>query len=225
MTFRRGRRCTGTSRPGPTTVSPTASTTRCGRRCAMPPGVTRWHRAGIVDAQSVKGADTVGAHSRGYDAGKKVNGRKRHIVVDTLGLLIVVLVTRPACRTATAGAASSTARGWRCRRSRWSGPTVATRASWLPGSPGTAGLCLRSCGNPRGSALSRSAAPLGGGTNPVLAGALATTRPRLRTPAHPFRSHGQMGHDRPHGTTPGAPARTTALATGPCPVNPFPNTF
>ena len=41
----------------------------------------------------------------------------------------------------------------------------------------------------------------------------------------PFRSHGQMDHDRPHGTTPGAPARTTALATGPCPVNPFPNTF
>lgn len=49
--------------------------------------------AAIVDAQSVKGADTVGADSRGYDAGKKVNGRKRHIVVDTLGLLIVVLVT------------------------------------------------------------------------------------------------------------------------------------
>ena len=49
--------------------------------------------AGCVDAQSVKGADTVGAGSRGYDAGKKVNGRKRHIVVDTLGLLIVVLVT------------------------------------------------------------------------------------------------------------------------------------
>jgi transposase len=49
--------------------------------------------AGIVDAQSVKGADTVGAESRGFDAGKKVNGRKRHVVVDTLGLLIVVLVT------------------------------------------------------------------------------------------------------------------------------------
>ncbi len=32
--------------------------------------------AGIVDAQSVKGADTVGAHSRGYDAGKKVNGAR-----------------------------------------------------------------------------------------------------------------------------------------------------
>jgi transposase len=49
--------------------------------------------AGIVDAQSVKGADTVGRDSRGYDAGKKTNGRKRHVVVDTIGLLVVVLVT------------------------------------------------------------------------------------------------------------------------------------
>lgn len=49
--------------------------------------------AGIVDSQSVKAADTVGASSRGYDAGKKINGRKRHIVTDTLGLLVVVLVT------------------------------------------------------------------------------------------------------------------------------------
>lgn len=49
--------------------------------------------AGIVDAQSIKGADTVGNDSRGYDAGKKVNGRKRHVVVDTIGLLVVVLVT------------------------------------------------------------------------------------------------------------------------------------
>ncbi len=49
--------------------------------------------AGIVDSQSVKAADTVGRDSRGYDAGKKVNGRKRHVVVDTMGLLIVVLVS------------------------------------------------------------------------------------------------------------------------------------
>jgi transposase len=48
--------------------------------------------AGIIDSQSVKGADTVGAHSRGYDAGKKINGRKRFIVTDTLGLLVVVCV-------------------------------------------------------------------------------------------------------------------------------------
>jgi hypothetical protein len=41
--------------------------------------------AGIIDSQSVKGADTVGRDSRGYDAGKKINGRKRFIVTDTLG--------------------------------------------------------------------------------------------------------------------------------------------
>ena len=48
--------------------------------------------AGLMDSQSVKGADTVGADTRGYDAGKKINGRKRFIVTDTLGLLLVVLV-------------------------------------------------------------------------------------------------------------------------------------
>jgi transposase len=48
--------------------------------------------AGIIDSQSVKGADTVGRDTRGYDAGKKINGRKRFIVTDTLGLLIVVVV-------------------------------------------------------------------------------------------------------------------------------------
>ena len=49
--------------------------------------------AGIVDSQSVKGADTVSKATRGYDAGKKINGRKRHIVTDTLGLLLVVMVS------------------------------------------------------------------------------------------------------------------------------------
>ena len=48
--------------------------------------------AGIIDSQSVKGADTVGAESRGYDTGKKINRRKRFIVTDTLGLLVTVWV-------------------------------------------------------------------------------------------------------------------------------------
>jgi len=59
--------------------------------------------AGIVDAQSVKGSATVSAASRGYDAGKRVNGRKRHIVVDTLGLLIVVMVTTAAVQDRDGG--------------------------------------------------------------------------------------------------------------------------
>jgi len=49
--------------------------------------------ASIIDSQSVRGADTVGRSTRGYDAGKKTNGRKRHIAVDTLGLLLVIMVT------------------------------------------------------------------------------------------------------------------------------------
>src|SRR5512135_2096913 len=60
--------------------------------------------AAIVDAQSVKGADTVGRATRGYDGGKKVDGRKRHIVVDTLGLLLVVLVTAASVQDRDGGA-------------------------------------------------------------------------------------------------------------------------
>ncbi|MFJ9131439.1 MULTISPECIES: IS5 family transposase [unclassified Streptomyces] len=54
--------------------------------------------AAIVDSQSVKADATVGYASRGFDAGKKVNGRKRHVLTDTLGLLLAVLVT-PASTT------------------------------------------------------------------------------------------------------------------------------
>ncbi|MDI3390793.1 IS5 family transposase [Streptomyces sp. B-S-A8] len=60
--------------------------------------------AGVIDSQSVKADAVVGADSRGFDGGKLINGRKRHVVVDTLGLLLAVTVTaagigdRPAAR-------------------------------------------------------------------------------------------------------------------------------
>ena len=47
-------------------------------------------RAAIVDSQSVRTAE--GGEFRGYDAGKKITGRKRHLAVDTLGLLWSVVV-------------------------------------------------------------------------------------------------------------------------------------
>ncbi len=69
--------------------------------------------AGIVDSQSLRGADTVGKDSRGYDAGKKVSGRKRHIVTDTLGLLLVVTVTAASVQDRDGGqAALELAHGW-----------------------------------------------------------------------------------------------------------------
>jgi len=43
-----------------------------------------------MDSQSVKTTETSGI--RGYDAGKKVNGIKRHLLVDTLGLVLAVVV-------------------------------------------------------------------------------------------------------------------------------------
>ena len=46
--------------------------------------------AAIMDSQSVKTTETSGM--RGYDAGKKVNGIKRHLLVDTLGLVLAVVV-------------------------------------------------------------------------------------------------------------------------------------
>lgn len=51
--------------------------------------------AAVMDSQSVKGADTVGAATRGWDAHKKTGGRKRFVLTDTLGLLLAVMV-RPA---------------------------------------------------------------------------------------------------------------------------------
>jgi transposase len=62
-------------------------------RVRLVAGRTAAPTAAIIGSQSVKAAEEVARTSRGYDAGKKINGRKRHIAVDVMGLLLTVLVT------------------------------------------------------------------------------------------------------------------------------------
>jgi putative transposase len=49
-----------------------------------------------IDSQSVKTTE-VGGLARGFDGGKQIKGRKRHLLVDTLGLLVAVIITSAAC--------------------------------------------------------------------------------------------------------------------------------
>ena len=63
------------------------------RACRIAAGRAPEPTAAVIDSQSVRAAETVAAASRGFDAGKKVQGRKRHIAVDVIGLLLTVLVT------------------------------------------------------------------------------------------------------------------------------------
>jgi transposase len=59
--------------------------------------------AAVLDSQSIRAADTAPRATRGRDNGKKVNGRKRHLAVDTRGLLLAVMVTAASVSDTAAG--------------------------------------------------------------------------------------------------------------------------
>jgi transposase len=98
-------------------------------RVRIAEGRTAAPSAAIIDSASVKAAETVGKPSRGYDAGKKINGRKRFIVTDTLGLLLTVMVCA-ASRQDRDGA----------KRSCWP-PTSLRRCGSCSPMPGSPGVC------------------------------------------------------------------------------------
>ena len=115
---------------GKPTAPPSRSTTCCATRRAESRAVRAQPTAGVVDAQSVKTSANVPVASQGIDAGKKIIGRKRHLVTDTLGL-------RPGRHRHRRQRARHHRRQAPARRSwpphipAWprSGPTAATRTS------------------------------------------------------------------------------------------------
>ncbi|WP_374203971.1 IS5 family transposase [Pseudonocardia sp. ICBG601] len=152
--------------------------------------------AGIIDSQSVKGADTVGQDSRGYDAGKKTGGRKRFIVTDTLGLLLTTMVCsasvqdrdgakpillnlylRTRVRFVYADA------GFAGRLLDWAATILQTTIEIIRKPPEQRGFTVL----PRRWVVERT-----------LAWLTAHRRPRLRTPPHHIRSHDPLGRDQHH---------------------------
>ena len=92
--------------------------------------------AAIIDARSVRGAATVTSSTRGYDAGKKISGRKTFGLVDTLGLLIAVVVVAASTSDNAGGIAVMDRARPKTKRSHMSGQTPGSNAS----SPATAGV-------------------------------------------------------------------------------------
>jgi transposase len=166
--------------------------------------------AAVVDSQSVRAADTVPKTSRGWDAGKKVNGRKRHLAVDTLGLLLVVWVTAASVQDRDAARPL----WWRLRASSrgirlcwadagYAGKLVVWAASVLHL---VIHVVRKRPGQSTFEVLPRQ---VGGGAHACLDQQAPPLRPRLRAPARPSCRDGHLGHDRVDDPTACAPASTT----------------
>jgi hypothetical protein len=86
-----GRRPTSTSCAGPATAPETVPSPSCTTQVRYAHGRNPEPSAGVIDSCSIKVSPVRGP--RGFDGVKKIDGIKRHVVVDTLGLLVAVLVT------------------------------------------------------------------------------------------------------------------------------------
>ncbi len=155
--------------------------------------------AAIADSQSLRAAETVGKATRGFDAGRKVQGRKRHIVVDSVGLLLAVLVT-PASTQDRVAARSLLRRlrdtaGGRVSLVWADGGYTGTLLDWART---TLGLVVEIVQRPQLSMF--TVLPRRWVVERTLAWITGHRRcaPRLRTPAPPPRSHGPLGHGSHH---------------------------
>lgn len=171
--------------------------------------------AGIVDSQTVRASAHVPKASSGYDAGKKTPGRKRHVLVDCLGLLLGVMVTAASVQD-------------RERRP----PTAGTRTGPLPPPrPGLGGRRLRRKTRALGRRatapeaadhqtvrrrvrLRGTAAPVDGRTHPELADAHPPPGTGLRGAAGSPRADGGLVDDHAHDPAAGPSAILNRPRTG-----------
>jgi transposase len=160
-------------------------------------------RAGAMDSPSVK--TSPGPGERGSDAGKQVQGRKRHLLVDPLGLLMAVLVTSAALSDP---AGSQTLVPTLGRSLQEKAPHLGRgHLSWAIAAMGSAALSLSLAAalTSRGAKrLQGSSQALGGGTHLCLADSMPTFGQGLGSPAHQQPSLDFHCQDSFHGASAGS---------------------
>ena len=201
-TSRPGRPSIPTSRPGAMTARWPGCTNGCAPRSGPRPGArpSPPPRSSIPSRCAPR--TPCPRASRGWDAAKKVNGRKRHIAVDTTGLVLDVVIT-PASVQDRDGARPLLWNLHRaCRRVRlvWADAGYTGKlAAWAA----TLKMTLADRRQARRACLRGAAPPLGRRADLRLDQQAPPHRPRLRAPARQPRSHDLVGHDRPHDPPPG----------------------
>ena len=174
--------------------------TRAGRNSAP--------SAAAIDSQTVRAAETVGKATRGYDGGKKADGRKRHIAVDTMGLLLVVMVTAASMQDRPAGRAllSLLRQSQRGIRHVWAdGGYTGTLIEWAKTTLSiTLEIVKKIAGQTTFIVLPRRWVV---GAHVFLDQPSTPQRPRLRTTPSAFRSLHQLVHDHYDDPAPGPPTK------------------
>jgi transposase len=160
--------------------------------------------AAVIDSQSVRAADTVPKATRGWDAAKKDGGRKRHIAVDTTGLLLDVVITAASVQDRDAARPLLWNLHRACPRVRLAWADSGYQAHRLTTWATALRITLQIVRRPDDPAHLRGASPpLGGRADLRLDQQAPPHRPRLRAPSRQPRSHDLVGHDHPDGPPPG----------------------
>lgn len=145
----------------------------------------------VIDAQSVKTSENVAETSQGVDAGKKIKGRKRHLITDTLGLVLAVLITAANVHDTTGGRLLLDDVAANHPSVSRSGPTVDTRTASSITGPCSASTWRWCSDSSRG--VRAAAETLGDRADLRLADAAPAPGPGLRSPAPEIPGNDPLG--------------------------------